>query len=150
MKKIKVMVGQEFENFVKNYLKVTILFVFRVLFAEQDPDLDAAVCYHCDEAAEKSIRSALYGTSGLHASQQQISGLHLVDDVTRLPHCPAVLTSLVRRLRECRQNTRYTDCHQAPSVLVSQSEAQQCLHTAEAIVQAMREMIARNRLAVCI
>lgn len=82
----------------------------KYLLAAREP-LYYLVCFQCHQVAEKALKASLYALSGLADSQSSTHDLlRLAHDLSLLPSGPNV-TSLVARLSNYYDETRYPDKH---------------------------------------
>ncbi|XP_074631582.1 sacsin-like [Acropora palmata] len=82
----------------------------KYLLAAREP-LYYLVCFQCHQVAEKALKASLYALSGLADSQSSTHDLlRLAHDLSMLPSGPNV-TSLVARLSNYFDETRYPDKH---------------------------------------
>ena len=82
----------------------------KYLLAAREP-LYYLVCFQCHQVAEKALKASLYALSGIADSQSSTHDLlRLAHDLSLLPTGPNV-TSLVARLSNYYDETRYPDKH---------------------------------------
>ena len=103
------------------------------LLTAQEPPY-CLVCFHCHQVAEKALKASLYALSGIADSQFRTHDLlRLARDLSMLHSGPNV-TSLVARLSNYYDETRYPDKHVPPKapkdVFQDSQQAQEAITTA--------------------
>ena len=105
------------------------------------------VCFHCHQVAEKALKASLYALSGIADSQFRTHDLlRLARDLSMLHSGPNV-TSLVARLSNYYDETRYPDKHvpakEPMDVFQDSQQAQEAFTTATDLLTMLEEFLGR-------
>ena len=118
----------------------------QILLTAREPPY-CLVCFHCHQVAEKALKASLYGLSGIADSQFRTHDLlRLARDLSMLHSGPNV-TSLVARLSNYYDETRYPDKHVPPKapkdVFQDSQQAQEAFTTATDLLTMLEEFLGR-------
>ena len=116
----------------------------KYLLAAREP-LYYLVCFQCHQVAEKALKASLYALSGLADSQLCSHDLlRLAHDLSLLPSGPNV-TSLVARLSNYYDETRYPDKHvpakEPMDVFQDSQQAQEAFTTATDLLTRLEQFV---------
>ena len=117
-----------------------------ILLTAREPPY-CLVCFHCHQVAEKALKASLYALSGIADSQFRTHDLlRLARDLSMLHSGPNV-TSLVARLSNYYDETRYPDKHVPPKapkdVFQDSQQAQEAFTTATNLLTMLEEFLGR-------
>lgn len=107
------------------------------MISDEEP-FYSLVCFLCQQAAEKALKSALYAACGLSESQLESHDvLNLAYEITSLEDSPADIPLLAAKLKNYYEWTRYPHFHHGdaiPSEAFTFEHAEKALETAESIL----------------
>ena len=114
----------------------------------QDEPFYSLVCFLCQQAAEKALKSALYAACGLSESQLESHDvLNLAYEITGLEDSPADIPLQAAKLKNYYEWTRYPHFHHGdaiPSEAFNVEHAQKALETAGSILDKTGDFISIN------
>ncbi|XP_067026078.1 sacsin-like [Acropora muricata] len=118
----------------------------QILLTAREPPY-CLVCFNCHQVAEKALKASLYALSGIADSQFRTHDLlRLARDLSMLHSGPNV-TSLVARLSNYYDETRYPDKHVPPKapkdVFQDSQQAQEAFTTATDLLTMLEEFLGR-------
>lgn len=111
----------------------------------QETMFPALVCFLCQQATEKVLKSALYAACGIAESQLETHDvLNLAYEITELDGSPVDIPLLAAKLKNYYEQTRYPHFHRGdaiPSEAFSPEQANEALETSEAILEKITEFV---------
>ncbi|XP_032241647.1 sacsin isoform X1 [Nematostella vectensis] len=115
---------------------------------KQEPNFYGLVCFLCQQAAEKSFKSALYAACGIAESQLETHDvLNLAYEITELDNSPPEIALLAAKLKNYYEKTRYPHFHHGdviPSEVFTSENAHEALSVSESILDQIGKFINEN------